>query len=237
MLPILLIPARLAAQRLPNKPLADIHGKPMIQHVWERAVAADVGPVAVACGDREIVDVIRALGGTAILTDPSLPTGSDRVWAALQALDPAGKHDVVINVQGDLPTLDPAHIRALLPPLENPEVDITTPACPMDDPADIANPNIVRPVVARDGRALYFSRGVAPYGDGPYYHHIGLYAYRRDALARFVSLPPSPLEKRERLEQLRAMEDGMRIDVVFVDAPPISVDTPEDLERARAFMA
>ncbi|BBK34585.1 3-deoxy-manno-octulosonate cytidylyltransferase (CMP-KDO synthetase) [Stella humosa] len=240
--PIVVIPARLAATRLPDKPLADIHGEPMIVHVWRRAMEAGTGPVLVAAGDQPIVDAIERAGGHAVLTDPDLPRGSDRVWAALQAFDPAGRYDAIINVQGDLPTIDPALVRRSLDPLADPAVDITTLAAVITRPEERANPNVVKAIAAFAddrpvARALYFTRVTAPFGDGPLYHHIGLYAFRRRALERFVALPQGILERRESLEQLRALEAGMRIDVALVDTVPLGVDTAEDLERARAILA
>ena len=236
---IVIIPARMAATRLPGKPLADITGVPMIVRVWQSAVAAATGPVAVAAGDAEIVSVVEQRGGTAVMTDPALPSGTDRVFAALERLDPAGAHEAVVNLQGDLPLLDPVQLRIVKETLAVSGADIATLAAPITDAADFDNPNVVKPVVAWTdgapyGRALYFSRARAPFGDGPYYHHIGIYAFRREALARFVTLPPSPLEMRERLEQLRALEAGMSIAVARVDEAPLSVDTPDDLEKARA---
>ncbi|MEI9990727.1 MAG: 3-deoxy-manno-octulosonate cytidylyltransferase [Rhizomicrobium sp.] len=240
MKPIVLIPARMASSRLPGKPLADIAGLPMIVRVWRQAVAAGIGPVAVAAAEGEIVAAIEAAGGRAILTDPDLPSGSDRIFQALTRLDPGGEHDVVVNLQGDLPTLDPAQIRLVAATLSESGADIATLAAEIDDPADCDNPAVVKPVVAWQGargRALYFTRARAPSGDGPLDHHIGIYAYTRGALARFVALPPSPLEIREKLEQLRALEAGMRIAVARVDSVPISVDTPADLEKARALLS
>ncbi len=235
---IIIIPARLAATRLPGKPLADIAGLPMIVHVVRRAEAAGIGPVAVACGDQAIADAVTAAGGQAILTDPALPSGSDRVWAALQALDPAGAHATVINLQGDLPTLPPNFLRAVLAPLDDAAIDIATLVAPITSPEEAAAPSVVKAVCAfapgaTTAPALYFSRAAIPAGEGPLWHHIGIYAYRRAALARFVALPPSPLELREKLEQLRALEAGMRVAVARVDHAPFGVDTPEDLERAR----
>jgi 3-deoxy-manno-octulosonate cytidylyltransferase (CMP-KDO synthetase) len=233
----ILIPARLQAARLPHKPLADIHGEPMIVHVWRRAMASQLGEVAVACAEEAIANVVRAAGGRAILTDPSLPSGSDRIFAALQHWE--GKQpEIIINLQGDLPTLDPALIHAVVQPLlHRPEVDIATLAAPIGDESERTNPNVVKAVFAGDaspgGRALYFSRATIPANQGSCWHHIGIYAYRRSALARFVALPPSALEKREKLEQLRALEAGMHIEVVTVNTVPLGVDTPEDLERAR----
>ncbi|NMM43831.1 3-deoxy-manno-octulosonate cytidylyltransferase [Rhodospirillaceae bacterium KN72] len=246
--PIVLIPSRLASTRLPNKPLADIHGKPMIVHCVERALEADLGPVIVAAGDQEIIDAVGATGHQAILTDPDHPSGSDRIHEALESLDPQGHYDTVINVQGDLPTLDPVAIRAVLAPLvREPEVGLSTIAAEIRVEEEKTNPNVVKLVAgfapsAPDGgfriaRALTFTRATAPWGDGPLYHHIGLYAYRRDALRRFVALPPGILERRERLEQLRALEDGMRIDAALVDTVPLGVDTQEDLDRARTLLS
>jgi 3-deoxy-manno-octulosonate cytidylyltransferase (CMP-KDO synthetase) len=240
--PILLIPARLASTRLPAKPLADIGGVPMIVRVLRQAEAAGLGPVAVAAGEAEIVAAVAAAGGQAVLTDPDLPSGSDRIHAALEKLDPARRHDVVINLQGDLPALDPAQIRAVAAALEDSGADIATLAAEIVDPAECDNPSVVKAVVAWDrdgkrGRALYFTRATAPTGEGPLFHHVGIYAYRRDALARFVGLPPSPLEMREKLEQLRALEANMSIAVARVDSVPLSVDTPSDLERARKILS
>jgi 3-deoxy-manno-octulosonate cytidylyltransferase (CMP-KDO synthetase) len=241
--PLVIIPARLAATRLPGKPLTDIHGRPMILHAVDRALEANIGPVAVAAGDPEIVAEVAAAGHPAVLTDPALPSGSDRIHAALSILDPNGRHDIVVNCQVDYPTLDPASVRAALAPLErDPDVDIGTIAAEITRAEERDDPNVVKVFTALDpgsdddppiARALAFSRAAVPFGDGPLWHHIGLYAYRRAALERFVSLPPAVLEKRERLEQLRALEDGMRIDVARVAAVPLGVDTPEDLERAR----
>jgi 3-deoxy-manno-octulosonate cytidylyltransferase (CMP-KDO synthetase) len=239
--PILLIPARMASTRLPDKPLADISGVPMIVRVWQQAMAAKLGPVLVAAGEPEIVTAVQAAGGQAVLTDPDLPSGSDRIWQALGIADPGGTCDVVVNLQGDLPALDPAQIRCVVAALEKSGADIATLAAPIDNDADRANPAVVKAVVAWNadetlGRALYFTRSAVPAGDGPLWHHVGLYAYRREALEGFVALPPSPLEKREKLEQLRALEAGMRIAVARVDAAPLSVDTPEDLARARELL-
>jgi 3-deoxy-manno-octulosonate cytidylyltransferase (CMP-KDO synthetase) len=237
--PIVVIPARMASTRLPGKPLADIAGLPMIVRVWRQAVAAGVGPVVVAAAEREIAAAIESAGGTAVLTAPDLPSGSDRIFEALRAVDGAAAHDVVVNLQGDLPTLDPAAIRAVVDALG--ESDIATLAAEIDNPADFDNASVVKPVVAWDaggrrGRALYFTRARAPSGAGALYHHIGIYAFRRAALARFVALPPSPLELRENLEQLRALEAGMTIAVARVDEVPLSVDTPADLEKARKLL-
>lgn len=247
MRPFVLIPSRLAATRLPNKPLADISGVPMIVHVWRRAREADIGPVLVAAGDQAIVDVIKDAGGDAVLTDPKHPTGSDRIWEALTRADPDGRHDVIVNVQGDLPTLDPRSVRAALAPLAiEPEVDIGTLTAEIVRDEERTAPHVVKIAVGFDrtgpggepiGRALYFSRATIPAREGPHYHHIGLYAYRRAALARFVTLPPGILERRESLEQLRALENGMRIDVARVDTVPLGIDTPDDLARARAILS
>ncbi|MEI9996324.1 MAG: 3-deoxy-manno-octulosonate cytidylyltransferase [Rhizomicrobium sp.] len=236
MKPIVLIPARMASTRLPGKPLADIAGRPMIVRVWQQAVAAGIGPVLVAAAEAEIVAAVEAAGGRAVLTDPDLPSGSDRIFQALQKADPQGAHDVVVNLQGDLPALDPAYVRAVADALAASGADIATLAAQIDDPADYDNPAVVKPVVAWDGargHALYFTRARAPSGDGALFHHIGIYAYTRAALARFVALPPSPLETREKLEQLRALEARMSIAVARVDSVPLSVDTPADLEKAR----
>lgn len=240
--PIVVIPARLASQRLPDKPLADIAGEPMIVRVWRRAVEADIGPVVVACGDAAIADCVLAAGGNAVMTRADHPSGSDRIHEAVEQMDPDQDHEVVINVQGDLPTIDPAVISAVLQPMDHPDVDIATLAAEITDPSEATDPNVVKAVVdldlgARIGRALYFSRAAIPAGDGPLLHHIGLYAFRRAALAHFVTLPESPLEVRERLEQLRALAAGMRIDVALVDTVPDGVDTPADLEKARVRLA
>jgi len=240
--PIILIPARLASTRLPGKPLADIGGEPMIVHVWRRAVEAGVGPVAVAAGDAEIAAAIERAGGRAVLTDPGHPSGSDRIAEALHRLDPGRRHDAVVNVQGDLPTLAPSAIHAALEPLADPGVDIGTLATAIADAGELRAPHVIKIALAfapgrRVARALYFSRRVIPSGEGPHYHHIGIYAYRRAALERYVRLPPTPLEQRESLEQLRALEAGMRIDVALVDTLPLGVDTPADLERARQILA
>jgi 3-deoxy-manno-octulosonate cytidylyltransferase (CMP-KDO synthetase) len=238
---LVLIPARMAATRLPGKPLADIAGLPMIVQVMRRAVAAGIGPVVVATDTPDIVSAVERHGGRAILTRPDHASGSDRIHEALVTLDPGGRIGTVVNVQGDLPTIDPAAIRAALAPLADPAVDIATLAAEIRRPEERTSSHVVKVVGTPVGparlRALYFTRTTAPAGDGPLYHHIGLYAYRRDALARFVALPPSPLEQREKLEQLRALEAGMRIDVAIVDTVPLGVDTPEDLEIARGMLA
>ncbi len=239
MKPIVLIPARMAATRLPGKPLADINGVPMIVRVLRQAQAANIGPVAVAAGDIEIVEAVRAAGGVAVLTDPDLPSGSDRIVAALNALDPAGDHDVVINLQGDIPFLAPSVVAATARLLaDQPSCDISTVMVAEADPAERSNPDIPKVVAAmapdgRSARALYFTRSVL-YGDAPVWLHHGVYGYRREALLRFTAAQPSPLELRERLEQLRALELGMSIWASVIDEAPISVDNPADLERARA---
>ncbi|MCW5699068.1 MAG: 3-deoxy-manno-octulosonate cytidylyltransferase [Rhodospirillales bacterium] len=240
--PIVVIPSRLAATRLPRKPLADIHGRPMIMHVWQRAVEADLGPVVVAAADREIADAVTAAGGHAVLTRPELASGSDRVFEAVEMIDPERRHDVVVNLQGDLPTLDPKAVRAVLRPLIDTSVDIATLVAPIADPRERDDENVVKAAVAFAGAdtigpALYFSRSPIPWGTGPTYHHIGLYAFRRTSLARFVRLAPGVLEQRERLEQLRALENGMRIAAALVDTIPIGVDTPTDLDRARDLLS
>ena len=232
----------MASTRLPGKPLADICGTPMIVHVWRRASEAALGPVIVACAEREIAAAIEAAGGQAVLTRADHPSGSDRIFEAVSRFDPQRRHDVVVNVQGDLPLIAPAAIRAALAPLADPAVDIATLAAPIESDEERGNPSVVKiaagfaPGVGV-ARALYFSRLPEPHGGGAHYHHIGLYAYRRAALERYVALPPSPLEKRESLEQLRALEAGMRIDVALVDSVPFGVDTPADLARARELMA
>jgi 3-deoxy-manno-octulosonate cytidylyltransferase (CMP-KDO synthetase) len=240
--PILVIPARLASTRLPAKPLADIGGVPMIVRVLRQAEAARLGPVVVAAGEAEIMAAVEAAGGRAVLTDPDLASGSDRVHAALEKLDPQRAHDVVVNLQGDLPALDPAQIRAVADALVQSGADIATLAAEITDPSERDNPSVVKAIVAWErngqlGRALYFTRATAPTGDGPLFHHVGIYAYRREALARFVGLPPSPLEMREKLEQLRALEANMSIAVARVDSVPLSVDTPADLAKAQQFFA
>lgn len=246
--PVVIVPARLAATRFPDKPLADIHGVPMIVQVLRRAMEADIGPVLVACGDRAIADAVESAGGQAVMTDPDHPSGSDRVHEALGLFDPDRRYDTVVNIQGDLPTIDPGVIAAVLDPFEAEDVDITTLAVEITEARERTDPNVVKAVIAfanadssaagRIGRALYFSRATVPaVPDGPHYHHIGLYGFRRGALDRFVALPPGRLEVLERLEQLRALEAGMRIDVALVDTVPLGVDTPADLDRARALLA
>jgi 3-deoxy-manno-octulosonate cytidylyltransferase (CMP-KDO synthetase) len=239
---LIVIPARMAASRLPGKPMVDIGGEPMIAHVWRRAMEADTGRVVVATDADEVVEAITALGGEAIHTRPDHASGSDRVFEAVSRVDPDGAAELVVNLQGDLPTLEPHLIRACVAPLTAAGPDIATLAAEIVEPDECTNPNVVKVVGTplqddRRLRALYFTRATAPYGEGPLYHHIGIYAYRRPALQRFVSLPPSPLEAREKLEQLRALEAGMRIDVAIVDTVPLGVDTPADLERARYLLA
>ena len=236
--PIVLIPARMAATRLPGKPLADIGGIPMIVRVLRQAEAAGAGPVAVAAGDAAIVSAVEGAGGRAVLTDPDLPSGSDRILAALAELDPGSQHDVVINLQGDMPFVAPQVLRACVDLLaREPACDIATVVAPEDSEADRANPDVVKAILAlppeaSSGRALYFTRSTL-HGAGPVWRHIGIYGYRREALVRFNAAPPSPLETREKLEQLRALELGLQIWAAAIDRPPISVDTPADLERAR----
>jgi 3-deoxy-manno-octulosonate cytidylyltransferase (CMP-KDO synthetase) len=242
MKPIVIIPARMASTRLPGKPLADIAGVPMIVRVWRQAVAANIGPVVVAAGDKEIAQAIEHVGGRAVLTPPNLPSGSDRVWAALNAVDRGFEHDVVVNLQGDLPNIDPSTLRACVDAIATTGADIATLVTEMDDDIDPDNASITKAIVTWDvtqarGKALYFTRARAPWGEGPLWFHTGVYAYTRAALGRFVGLLPSPLEKREKLEQLRALEAGMSIGVVRVDEVPLSVDTEEDLKRARALFA
>lgn len=247
------IPSRLKATRLPDKPLADIHGVPMIVHVWRRAMEAKVGRVIVATDSTAIAKVIADQGGEAIMTRDSHTTGSDRIHEALTAIDPGGRIKFIVNLQGDLPTLEPRLVQDCLVPLATDAVDIATLVAEIHEAGERTNPNVVKAVgtpvdltsgaiytgsaAARRLRTLYFTRATAPTGDGPLYHHIGIYAYRRAALDRFVSLPPAPLETRERLEQLRALENGMRIDAMVVETVPLGVDTPDDLHRARLLLA
>ena len=237
---LVLVPARIASTRLPGKPLADIAGLPMIVQVMKRGQEADIGEVVVATDTQEVADAVHDHGGQAMMTSVEHPSGSDRIHEALQAYDGDGQVQTLVNVQGDLPTIDPDSIRASLRPLINPDVMLSTLATEIIREEERDNPNVVKLVVtpAGDGvrRALYIPRSTPPTGPGPLYHHIGLYAWRRSALERFVSLPPSALETRERLEQLRALEDGMRVDAALVDTVPLGVDTPEDLERARAVL-
>jgi 3-deoxy-manno-octulosonate cytidylyltransferase (CMP-KDO synthetase) len=238
---IVVIPARMASTRLPGKPLADIHGLPMIVHVWKRAVEAKVGQVLVAAAENEIAEVVKAHGGDAIVTDPNLPSGSDRIAAALRMRDPRGKYEFVLNLQGDLPVIDPLAIQRCLAGLTNEGVDISTIAAAIADPADVANPNIVKAIAPLNGErevafARDFVRQVGPGHQPPYWHHIGLYAYRREALERFVALPVSPREEERRLEQMRALDNGMKIAVVRVDTVPLGVDTAAELEIARQLL-
>jgi 3-deoxy-manno-octulosonate cytidylyltransferase (CMP-KDO synthetase) len=238
--PLIVIPARMAATRLPNKPLADINGKPMIVHVWERAQESGVGPVIVATDSIDIAAAVEAAGGRAIMTSADHRSGSDRVHEAAEKADPAGHHDVIVNLQGDFPTIDPRAITVSVLPLADPAVDIATLAAAIVDDDEKTAPSVVKLIGSEISpgrmRALYFTRATAPTGPGPLYHHVGLYAYRRKALQRFVSLKPSPLEIRESLEQLRAIEDGMRIDVSIIDHVPRGVDTPGDLVLARELL-
>ncbi|MGU3540138.1 3-deoxy-manno-octulosonate cytidylyltransferase [Methylobacterium sp. A54F] len=239
--PLVLIPARLTATRLPNKPLAEIAGVPMIVHVWRRAIEAGIGPVVVATDTGAIAEVVEAAGGVAVMTRADHPSGSDRLAEALEIVDPEGHHDVVVNVQGDLPSIDPRAIAASVAPLADRAVDIATLCAVITRAEEADDPNVVKlvghPVAAGRLRALYFTRARAPWGEGPLYHHIGLYAYRRTALTRFMALPPGSLETREKLEQLRALEAAMRIDATIVEDLPLGVDTPADLERARALLS
>jgi 3-deoxy-manno-octulosonate cytidylyltransferase (CMP-KDO synthetase) len=238
---LVLIPARMASTRLPGKPLADIAGEPMIVHVMRRALAAKVGTVVVATDSEAIAACVEKAGGRAVMTRADHTSGSDRIFEALATVDLERRVRIVVNVQGDLPTLAPSDIAAAIEPLADPAVDIGTLAAVITRPDERIDPNVVKvvgtPVAPARLRALYFTRASAPSGDGPLYHHIGLYAYRREALARFVALPSSPLEQRERLEQLRALEAGMRIDATIVDSIPLGVDTPEDLDRARELLS
>jgi 3-deoxy-manno-octulosonate cytidylyltransferase (CMP-KDO synthetase) len=237
---LILIPARMASTRLPGKPLADIAGVPMIVHVWRRAAAEGIGPAVVATDSAEIATAVEKSGGKAVMTRGDHLSGTDRIHEALAKIDPPRRAGVIVNMQGDLPTLEPGNLTAAVALLEEPAVDIATLAAEIRRAEERINPNVVKVVGTPVGpsrlRALYFTRATAPAGNGPLYHHIGLYAFRRAALDRFVALPPSPLEKREKLEQLRALEAGMRIDVAIVDTVPLGVDTPEDLETARAML-
>ena len=237
---LIIIPARMASARLPGKPLADIAGQPMIVHVLRRAQAAALGEVVVATDAPEIEAAVRKGGGRAVMTRPDHGSGTDRVAEALGQVDPGGKAAIIVNLQGDVPTLRPSDLAATLKPLADPAVDIATLAAEIVREEERGDPSVVKvigtPIAAARLRALYFTRATAPSGPGPLYHHIGIYAFRRAAFERFVALPPSLLEKRERLEQLRALEAGMRIDVALVDGEPLTVDTPEDLARARAVL-
>ena len=232
---LIVIPARMASSRLPGKPLAEIHGRPMIAWVADAAKAADAGAVLVAAAEPEIAEAARAAGVEAVLTDPDLPSGSDRIHAAAAAFDPDGRFDVIVNVQGDMPTMPPSFVTSAIAALG--EAEIATLVSPSSDPADRNNPNVVKAIMAADGRCLAFTRAPAPWGDGPVMRHVGLYVYRRDALARFVAAAPSPLELREKLEQMRALEMGMTIRAGVVDEFPKGVDSPPDLELARAFLS
>lgn len=238
---LVLIPARMASTRLPGKPLADINGLPMIVQVAHRAREANVGRIIVAVDDQRVFDVVKSAGFEVAMTRNDHQSGSDRIHEAVRLADPDGKAEFIVNVQGDLPTIEADAVQASLRPMADPQVDIATLTVEIDNDDDKTNPNIVKivgsPLSSSRMRALYFTRATAPHGDGPLYHHIGLYTYRRSALERFVSLGPSALEQRERLEQLRALEAGMRIDVEIVDSIPLGVDTPADLEKARAILA
>ncbi|AGB42571.1 3-deoxy-manno-octulosonate cytidylyltransferase [Mesorhizobium sp. CO1-1-7] len=238
---LILIPARMASTRLPGKPLADISGAPMIVHVARRAAEAGLGRVVVATDTQSVAEAVRAHGFEAVMTRMDHESGSDRIHEALIALDPLGKVETIVNVQGDLPTIDPGIIAASLKPFDDPSVDIATLGVEIVREGEKTNPNVVKivgsPLTGTRLRALYFTRATAPWGEGPLYHHVGLYAYRRAALERFVALKPSPLERRERLEQLRALEAGMRIDAEIVQSLPLGVDTPEDLDRARQILS
>lgn len=239
---LIVIPSRIGATRLPRKPLAEIAGLPMIVHVWRRAMEAGAGAVVVATDSDEIAAAVETAGGRAVMTRADHPSGSDRIFEAAGIVDPSGEAEIIVNVQGDLPVLAPSLIRDCIAPLADAAVDIATLAAPITDPSSVNEPSVVKLIgtpTGADGilRALYFTRAAAPFGAGPLYHHIGLYAYRRAALARFVALPPSTLEKREKLEQLRALEAGMRIDAKIAGDVPMSVDTPDDLDDVRAFLA
>lgn len=241
MKPVILIPARMASTRLPNKPLADLNGEPMIVAVWRRAIEADLATVWVATDTPEIADAIQAVGGNAVMTRPDHPSGSDRIYEAISRIDPEKRYDLLLNVQGDLPTVAADTIRAVFEPLKDVDVDISTPVAQIHSDEERTASSVVKmvgtPVSPGRFRALYFTRATAPWGEGPLYHHIGLYGWKRAALERFVQLSPSPLEQREKLEQLRALEHGMRIDAVEVDEVPLGVDTPADLEEARRRLA
>lgn len=234
--PVVIIPARMASTRLPGKPLADIHGKPMIAWMIALANAAKAGPVLVAAAEPEVAAAARAAGAEVAMTDPDLPSGSDRVHAALQSFDPGGRFDVVVNLQGDMPTMRAGDVARALAALRG-EADIATLVSPSTDPADRDNPNVVKAIRAANGRCLVFTRAAAPWGEGPIERHVGIYVYRRNALARFVAAPPSPLELREKLEQLRALEMGMSIYADAIDDFPKGVDSPADLDAARQVLA
>ena len=238
---IVVIPARMASTRLPGKPLADINGVPMIVHVWQRAVAANVGQVLVAAAENEIAEVIRRAGGDAIVTDPALPSGSDRIAEALRLRDPSRRFSFVLNLQGDLPTIDSLSIQRCLAGLVNEQAEISTIAARIEAEADVANPNIVKAITPLgDEREVAFARdfvrNVGPEHAAPYWHHIGVYAYRRKSLEQFVALPVSAGEADRKLEQMRALDNGMRIVVVRVETVPLGVDTPDELEIARQML-
>ncbi len=238
---LILIPARMAASRLPGKPLADIGGEPMIVHVLRRAQEANLGPAVVATDSEDIASAVEKAGGRAVMTRADHPSGSDRIFEALTKIDPEGRVSIIVNVQGDLPTIAPQDVAAAAKLLDDRSVSIATIAAEIKKDEERTATSVVKavgsPIAPGRLRALYFTRATAPWGDGPLYHHIGLYAYRRAALEKFVGLPPSPLERREKLEQLRALEAGMRIDIAIVDSVPLGVDTPEDLEAARKILA
>jgi len=233
---IVVIPARMASTRLPNKPLADINGKPMIAWMVDIARAANAGPILVAAAEEEVAEAALKAGANVTLTDPDLPSGSDRVYAALQAFDPSGRFDVVVNLQGDMPTMRAADVARAVAALRD-GADIATLVSPSTDEAERDNPNLVKAIRSADGRCLYFTRSPAPHGEGPIERHVGIYVYTRDALARFVAAPPSPLELREKLEQLRALEMGMIIRADAIEDFPKGVDSPPDLEAARKVLA
>ena len=238
---LIIIPARMAATRLPGKPLALINDEPMIVHVWKRACQSEAGPVIVACGDIEIKETIEKYGGKAILTDPSLPSGSDRVWSAAEIYDPGGKFNIIVNVQGDQPTLDPKHISRTIDALRDSNSNMSTLITPINNQDEVNDPSVIKVAIdfqenTNVATALYFSRNPIPYGEGPLYHHVGIYGFTRASLKKFVSIKPSELEKRERLEQLRALTNGFKISAYLVDHSPPSVDTPEDLERVRTIL-
>ena len=239
---LIIIPARMAATRLPGKPLALINDEPMIVHVWKRACQSEAGPVIVACGEIEIKETIEKYGGKAILTDPNLPSGSDRVWSAAEIYDPNGKFDIIVNVQGDQPTLDPKHISRTIDALRDSNSNMSTLITPINNQDEVNDPSVIKVAIdfqenTNVATALYFSRNPIPYGEGPLYHHVGIYGFTRTSLKKFVSIKPSELEKRERLEQLRALTNGFKISAYLVDHSPPSVDTPEDLERVRMILA
>ncbi len=240
--PIIVIPSRMASTRLARKPLADICGVPMVARVLMRAQEADIADVVVACSEQEVADVVKFYNGTPVLTDPNLPSGSDRVFAAVNSLSDGDRYDIIVNLQGDLPTVDKETLSSVIELLKNTDANISTPALVMaeGDEERFLSTDIVKIASSitagqKSGRALYFSRAPIPYGDGIRLQHLGIYAYRRHALEKYVSLPQTVLEKRERLEQLRALENGMHIQAAVVDMQPIEVDTQKDLEQARRF--